>query len=94
MGVRRRARGLTVITARGDDDGPSRVGIVADRGVGGAVARNRAKRRLREAAARSGVPDGVDCVLVATPAVLKEDFGTVVDWVRHGFQAANEGDRR
>jgi len=82
-----------LITAQGED-GPSRVGIVASRSVGGAVARNRAKRRLREAVAGSGVPEGLDCVLVATSAVLEEDFGTIADWVWHGFRAESEGERR
>ena len=52
---------------------PVRIGFTASRKVGGAVQRNRAKRRLR-AAARAVVPEavvpGFDYVLVARAAVL------------------------
>lgn len=52
---------------------PVGIGFTASRKVGGAVARNRAKRRLR-AAARAAMPGrvvpGFDYVLVARAAVL------------------------
>jgi ribonuclease P protein component len=61
----------------GSLDPAPRVGFTASRKIGGAVARNRAKRRLR-AAARSIMPGrvlaGVDYVLVARSAVLTCDF--------------------
>lgn len=45
-----------------------RVAVVAGKRLGGAVARNRAKRVLREAARRAGAPwTGVDAVLIARP---------------------------
>lgn len=47
-------------------DPPGRVAFVAGRKVGGAVARNRAKRVLREACRRAGGPwAGYDVILVA-----------------------------
>jgi ribonuclease P protein component len=72
--------------ARVRSDGlPARTTVVAGRKVGGAVARNRAKRRLRavlsEAGERMRLPDGLDVVLVAKEAAvharyedLTEDF--------------------
>jgi ribonuclease P protein component len=54
--------------------GPARVGVVASRAaVGGAVERNRAKRRLRELFRQHQalVPAGLDLVLTARAAVLR-----------------------
>ncbi len=54
-----------------------RVGFTASRRVGGAVARNRAKRRLRAAVARV-MPErakaGRDYVVIARAATLDRDF--------------------
>jgi ribonuclease P protein component len=49
---------------------PSRVGLVVSAGVGGAVVRNRVKRRLRAqlAALVTSVPAGTDIVVRAQPA--------------------------
>ena len=51
-------------------EGPStlpRIGFVAGKKVGNAVSRNRAKRRLREAAARADLRPGSDYILIAEP---------------------------
>lgn len=73
----RAARGAVLIEARRREaDGPIRLGFTASKKVGGAVQRNRARRRLREAA-RQLLPEfglaGVDYVFVArqqTPDAL------------------------
>jgi ribonuclease P protein component len=65
-----------------DDKGTPRVGFVAGRRVGSAVARNRAKRRLREAASRCPLEPDTVYVLVAESGVLTADFEDLVDWIR------------
>ena len=68
------------------DQGGSRVGVSASRKLRGAVARNRARRRLREAARRVLLaPDsplrergiGYDVVLIARPAAVELPFASV-----------------
>jgi ribonuclease P protein component len=58
----------------------TRVGVVASRAsVGGAVQRNRAKRRLREVFRKHQqlVPAGLDLVLTARPATLRLEFAEI-----------------
>jgi ribonuclease P protein component len=69
--ARRAAHPLVValVEATSEQGGPAgRVAFIAGRRVGGAVARNRAKRVLRAAAARAGAPwSGYDVILLARP---------------------------
>ena len=79
----RASRGCLAVEARRRaPSGPVGVGITASRKVGNAVARNRAKRRLREAA-RKLLPElglaGVDYVLVARQAVLDAPWAGLLD---------------
>lgn len=60
------------------EEGEPRLGLSVSKRVGGAVERNHVKRLLREAFALecSGLPDGVDIVVVARPearAVAERD---------------------
>lgn len=50
----------------------TRLGVTASRRVGGAVARNRAKRLIREAFRRNkpSLPPATDLVIIAKPAVV------------------------
>jgi ribonuclease P protein component len=55
--------------------------VVAGKGVGNAVRRNRAKRRLREAAHHVGLRPNTAYVVVASPDVLDAQFADVADWL-------------
>ena len=61
--------------------GLPQVGIVASRRVGGAVTRNRAKRRLREALARVEMKRDTAYVVIASPDVVTMGF----DHLIHGL---------
>lgn len=67
------------------EDHPGRLGISASRKVGGAVIRNRVKRRIREYYRRNRkrLRPGHQVVVVARPAAASLEFA--------GFEAALEG---
>lgn len=75
-----------MLQAKGGE-GPPRLGFVAGKKVGNAVQRNRAKRRMREAARRVDLPSGVDMVLVATVDVNAAAFPTLVGWLSEAIEA-------
>jgi ribonuclease P protein component len=80
------ARGAVVVQARPRDDNPLvRAGFTATRRIGGAVVRNRAKRRLREAA-RLLLPQfaqpGFDYVLIARGGVTTRPWARLLDDVK------------
>jgi ribonuclease P protein component len=66
-----------------------RVGFTVGRALGGAVERNRMKRRLREAVRLAGPLScagvGADVVINPKKSLLKADFADVVNEVRRGF---------
>ena len=79
---------LVQMRARHDDDPKIRVGFTATRKVGGAVVRNRAKRRLREAA-RACLPalgfPGCDYVFVARTGTPDRPFALLLEDVRRAL---------
>lgn len=81
-GRRWAADSLVLQARRRRDDGPLRIGFTATRKIGGAVARNRARRRLREAA-RQVLPvhgrPGHDYVLIGRRDTLTRDFSDMLD---------------
>ena len=79
-GRRRHFGGLTVISAPALRD-PGRVAFVASRKVGGAVARNRAKRRMRAAYLVVGDSSQKDIIFSASLSVLSAPFDTLVRWM-------------
>ncbi|HRI70473.1 MAG TPA: ribonuclease P protein component [Polyangium sp.] len=70
-GVRVSTRHLLLLLEPRSDGGPTRLGIVASRKVGGAVQRNRAKRLLRETFRRNSkhFPANVNLVVIVRPGV-------------------------
>ncbi len=58
------------------------VGLVAGRSVGGAVRRNRAKRRIRHALADVDLATATDYVVMASPDVCEVGYDTLVSWLK------------
>jgi ribonuclease P protein component len=88
--VSRRAVGgapHVVVHARAGDPA-GRAAIVAGRKVGGAVVRNRAKRRLREALRMTGLPVGVDVVVTARPGADRVAFPLLRDELADALRRA------
>jgi ribonuclease P protein component len=86
---RRSGRDTLVVhlLAEGDPDNqPARVGFVVSRQVGGAVTRNRVKRRLRHLmrARVARLAPGTTCVIRALPTAADADFRRL----RHDVDAA------
>ena len=84
-GRRRRVGGVTVVVAAGGARSPL-VGVLAGRSVGGAVRRNRAKRRLREALARAPLRGDRDYLVIAGEEVIRAPFGVLVGWVTEAVE--------
>lgn len=91
-GVGNRSGGITVIRAPGTAAHPE-VGIVAARRVGGAVRRNRAKRRLREALAHAELRSGTAYVVIASPDVVTMRFDELVRRVCEAVESGDEEER-
>jgi ribonuclease P protein component len=83
------AAGASVVTAgfvvqerRRGDDGPARVGFTVSRRIGGAVERNRVRRRLKEIvrlSAAAGFAAGSDYVVVGRGAALGMTFARLAE---------------
>jgi ribonuclease P protein component len=87
--------GVAVQVLRRSDDNPGiGVGFTATRKIGGAVQRNRAKRRMREAA-RQLLPlhslPGHDYVFVARGGTIDRDWSRLLDDVRSALTGLANG---
>jgi ribonuclease P protein component len=60
----------------------SRLGVAATRKIGGAVSRNRAKRRVREIFRTSTFSSGLDMVVVVRRPLIEANWDDLVDEFR------------
>jgi ribonuclease P protein component len=76
-------------------DSRARIGLTVTKSVGGAVERNRVRRRLKEALRLTAPLEAEgdhDYVLMARREALGRRFAALVDDVRTAFRAARRGD--
>ena len=87
QGQRHFAACMTVFyLRRAEGDGP-RVGFTVGRVLGGAVVRNRMKRRLREAVRLHGlIPAAVDVVINPKKSILATPFVDLQNEIRRAFE--------
>lgn len=73
-------------------EGSARVGFTVGRVLGGAVDRNRIKRRLRDAVRqrRSLLPEAVDIVINPKKSVLRMKFAGLIDEVGRAFETISK----
>ena len=90
------AKGVVVQMRDRKDDRPARLGFTVTKKVGGAVTRNRIKRRLREAA-RLTLPElaepGHDYVLIGRATGLDRPFSSLQNDIRTALKRLHTTDR-
>lgn len=80
---------MVVLWRQTDPQAARRAGFAVSRQVRGAVARNRVKRRLREAyrGSRGSAPEGISLVVVGRPTLLKASLAAVIGEMRRAFRS-------
>lgn len=77
-GVRTKSGPITVVRLP-SNEGPARVGIVVGRKLGGAVTRNRVKRRIRAAIREAGLAPDMDYVILPSAEAETMAFPDLVE---------------
>ena len=84
---------VLLVRQRDDHDATMRIGFTVTKKIGGAVVRNRMKRRLR-ALARDLLPAGgvagADHVLIGREGGIERDFGKLRDELVHALEKARK----
>jgi ribonuclease P protein component len=88
----RAGRGTLVVHCRAVPDAGTRtrVGLVVSRAVGGAVVRNKVRRRLRGVVVeqRATLPAGADVVVRALPPAAAADYASLSEDLRSALRSA------
>ena len=87
LGSRSHAGGIRLIQLS-NDVGKTRVAVIASKRVGGAVVRNRAKRRIRAALREITLPNGTDVAVFASQPVLDASFERLRVWLDSSLSSA------
>lgn len=92
LGRRHFASHMTVFYLRRAESDSVRIGFTVSRALGGAVERNRMKRRLREAVRLHGVAIGVPVDVVINPkkSLLKAEFPILREEIAKAFRTITE----
>jgi ribonuclease P protein component len=88
QGKRHFASHITVFYLRRETPGGPRIGFTVGRGLGGAVERNRMKRRLREAVRMHypGNEIAVDVVINPKKSLVKAEFSELLTQIERAFE--------
>jgi len=92
-GQSRAAPGAVVQSLKRSDEGPPRIGFTVTRKLGGAVQRNRIRRRLKEAvrlAAAAHLRSGYDYVIIGRAATAERPFAKLISDIISAIQYLHE----
>jgi ribonuclease P protein component len=95
QGKRHFAGHLTVFYLRRETPGGPRIGFTVSRALGGAVDRNRMKRRLREAVRMHypGSDIAVDVVINPKKSLLKAEFSELLKQIERAFDVIRKSQK-
>ena len=94
QGKRHFAANMTAFYLERAEQGGSRIGFTVSRALGGAVQRNRMRRRLREAVRLHGLPKlPVDIVINPKKSLLTADFKDVQQQVARAMQVIEKSSK-